>query len=227
MPPKGNKRAISPKVVARMSRYRRLLLNLLHDKTEAVYSHELARLCGSTAPQVRKDLVTIRCSGCPAKGYNVRELLEQIQEFLDAPDGQQVALVGVGNLGRAILGYFAGRRLHLNIAAAFDRDPEKVDRVVHGCRCHHLDELASIVREKRIDVAILAVPAAAAQELADQLVLAGVRGILNFVPVPLRVPRGVYVEDADMTSSLECVAFFAREGADRQRNTRERHNHTG
>ena len=128
--------AISDKSVERLSLYRRLLMIQLTQGADNVFSHELAALAGSTAAQVRRDLMVVGCSGSPSRGYNVRELMEAIGAFLDAPAGQRVALVGVGNLGRAILAFFGGRRPKLSIVAAFDVDPLKVDRVIHGCRCH-------------------------------------------------------------------------------------------
>ncbi|KZD20021.1 MAG: hypothetical protein AO396_07390 [Candidatus Fermentibacter daniensis] len=124
-----------------------------------------------------------------------------------------MALVGVGNLGRAILTYFSGRRRNLRITASFDVDPLKTGRVINGCRCYSMSELGDVLERGRIKTAILAVPAGKAQETTDALVAAGVRGILNYAPVPLRVPDGVFLEERDMTMSLETVAFFARKTA--------------
>jgi redox-sensing transcriptional repressor len=178
--------------------------------TQSVYSHQLAALAGGTAAQVRRDMMSIGYTGSPKRGYDVRELIESIGAFLDSPKSQGAALVGIGHLGQAIMSYFAGRRPRLSIVAAFDTDPYKVNRVILGCRCYDISRLAEIVASHDIQVAIITVPAAEAQSTADQLVHAGIRGILNFAPVPLRVPPDVYVEDIDMTMSLEKVAYFAR-----------------
>ena len=121
-----------------------------------------------------------------------------------------MAIVGIGNLGRAILSFFQRRRPKLEITAAFDSDPWKVDRVVQGVRCHALADIERVVKEQGITLAVLTVPAGAAQEVADTLVAAGIKGILNFAPAPLRVPLGVFVEDMDLAMSLEKVAYFAR-----------------
>lgn len=204
---------VSVRTVGRLSLYRRLLSGLVADGVRSVYSHELAALAGSSAAQVRRDLMVIGYSGSPNRGYQVLELMNSIGEFLDNPAGQRVGLVGVGNLGRALLSYFTGRRPKLSIVAAFDSDPEKVDRVVHGCRCYRLEELADTVRQLDIGVGIITVPAHAAQDVAERMVAAGIRGILNFAPVRLRVPADVYVEDLDMTTSLEKAAYFARQRA--------------
>jgi redox-sensing transcriptional repressor len=201
---------ISDRTIGRLSLYRRLLNNLLAEGTQNVYSHQLAALAGGTAAQVRRDMMAIGYTGSPKRGYDVRELIESIGSFLDTPRTQGAALVGIGNLGRAIMSYFAGRRPKLTIQAAFDNDPYKINRVILGCRCYAVAELSAVVRDGDLKVGIITVPASEAQNIADMLVRAGVRGILNFAPVRLRVPPGVYVEDIDMTMSLEKVAYFAR-----------------
>jgi redox-sensing transcriptional repressor len=198
------------RTVGRLSLYRRLLVSMRTRGARNVFSHELASAAGVTAAQVRRDMMVVGCSGSPARGYDVPELIEHIGLFLDSQEPEGVALVGVGNIGRAMMTYFEGRRPKLKVVAAFDRDPAKINRVVHGCRCYPVEEMADVVAAKSIRVAVLAVPAEVAQDVADVLVRAGVRGLLNFAPVALRVPELVYVEDIDVTTSLEKVAFFAR-----------------
>jgi redox-sensing transcriptional repressor len=188
-----------------------MLSDLQREGVMSVYSHQLASMTGNTAAQVRRDIMTIGYSGSPSRGYDVDGLVESIGRYMDAPDGQHVALVGVGNLGRALMAYFAGRRPRLEITAAFDADPEKVRRVIHGCRCYPMEDLERVIEEEAIEVAVLAVPAGQARAVADRLVRAGIRGLLNFAPVPLKLRTGVYVEDIDVTMSLEKVAFFARQ----------------
>ena len=202
--------SVSVRSVGRLSLYRRLLDSLHAEGTRNVYSHELAALAGSTAAQVRRDLMAIGYSGSPNRGYQVAELLASIRQFVDSPHGQRVVLVGVGNLGRALLAYFSGRRPNLSIVAAFDNDPEKIGRVIHRCRCHPLNELEAVARQMDVSLGIITVPAEAAQDVAGRLVAAGVHGLLNFAPVRVRVPHNVYVEDIDMTISLEKAAYFAR-----------------
>ena len=207
---------ISAKSIGRLSLYRRLLNVLQAEGVRNVYSHQLATLAGCTGTQVRRDLMVVGYSGSPTHGYEVARLIESLREFLDAPAGQGVALVGVGNLGKAILSYFAGRRPNLQIVAAFDNDAYKVNRVIHGCRCYSMENLYEVTQGQSIRLAIITVPAQAAQAVADALVKGGVRGILNFAPVRLRVPPHVHVEDIDMTVSLEKVAYFARQGRERE-----------
>jgi redox-sensing transcriptional repressor len=192
------------------------LSELLASGTENTFSHQLATMAGVTAAQVRRDLMAIGYSGSTKRGYEVSELMDSIGEFLDAPKGEGVALVGVGNLGRAILAYFTGRRPHLSIIAAFDNDPHKVNRVIHGCPVYRIEDAAKVIQEHDIRVAVITAPAGEAQGITDTLVRAGVRGILNFAPIPLRAPQHVYIEGIDMTMSLEKVAYFARTGAVRK-----------
>lgn len=201
---------IPDKTIGRLSLYRRLINRLLAEGVKNIYSHQLASMAGVTAAQVRRDIMSIGYSGNPNRGYDAAELVGSIGSSLDDPEGQKAALVGVGNLGRALLTYFSGRRPRLSIVAAFDNDPKKYDRVIQGCRCYSFDRLADMIEDLGITVGTITVPAAEAQRVADTLVRSGVKGILNFAPVRIQVPSNVYVEDIDMTMSLEKVAYFAR-----------------
>lgn len=202
--------ATSNKTVGRLSLYRRLLNELIAKDVSSVYSHQLAAMAQVTPAQVRRDIMAIGYTGTPAHGYDVEELIQSIRSFLDEPEGLGVALVGVGNLGRAILAYFVGRRPKLSIVAAFDADPEMTGRVIHGCRCYPMEQLEEVARKMDIRVGIIAVPASEAQAVADQLSRAGVNGILNFAPVGLHVPPSTHVENNDITMSLEIVAYYSR-----------------
>lgn len=203
---------VSDKTVARLSLYRRLLSDLLNQGIRNVYSHQLASAAGVTAAQVRRDMMAVGYSGTPVRGYSVPDLIDSIGHLLDSAQGQSAALVGLGNLGRAITAYFSGRRPKLAIVAAFDNDPYKVGRIINGVECFHINDLGIIVEQRNIRVAILTVPASEAQQVVDNLIHAGVKGILNFAPVRLRVPPDVYVDNMDMAVCLEKVAFFARQG---------------
>jgi len=201
---------VSEKVVGRLTLYRRLLNEIAAEGTENVFSHELAARAKCTPAQVRRDLMSMSYSGSPVHGYTVRDLVAALNAFLDAPARQKVALVGVGNLGRALLAYFVERHPQFTIAAAFDCDMRKVDRITNGCPIYPASDLEQVLREEDIRIAVLAVPADVAQETALRLAKAGIKGVLNFAPVRLWVPAGVYLENLDMTMSLERVAFYAR-----------------
>lgn len=202
----------SDKTISRLSLYRRLLGQLQEQRVRHVYSHQLAALAGVSAAQARRDVMEVGYNGSPQHGYDVETLAQSIGAILDVPGGgvEAVALVGLGNLGRAIVPYFRQRHPRLAIVATFDADPQKTDRVMHGTRCYPMERLQEVVRAQGVRVGIIAVPAGSAQDVAYNLISAGVRGILNFAPVPLKLPPGVYCENIDMTVALEKVAYFAR-----------------
>lgn len=148
-------------------------------------------------------------SGSPTSGYEVKRLLSSIGTLLDPPQTREVAIVGMGHLGRSIAGYLANRSPKIQLTAAFDINPDKIGATFSGVPCYSVGRLGDVVEGRGISMGILTVPAENAQEAADQLVRAGVTGILNFAPVCLHVPEKVHVENIDMTVALEKVAFFA------------------
>jgi redox-sensing transcriptional repressor len=204
--------SVSEKTIGRLSLYRRLLDGLLSEGKHSVYSHELARMAKVSAAQVRRDVMGLGYSGSPVHGYDCRELTKCISRLLDPPKRQNAALIGVGNLGRALLAYFSGRRPNLSIVAAFDNDPVKANRVINGCMCYPVEQIAEIVEKLKVEIGIIAVPASEAQRMAETCVKAGMKGLLNFAPTPLHLPPGVYASDIDLTIALEKVAFFTRQG---------------
>jgi redox-sensing transcriptional repressor len=201
--------SIPANTIGRLSLYRRLLLDMAADGLRQTYSHQLATAAISTSAQVRRDLMTIGFSGSPRHGYTIHDLVEAINVVLARSIETSVALVGVGNLGRAILAYYTNRSPWVRFAAGFDRDPEKINRVIHGCRVYPIDVAEEVLAREGVRAAVLAVPASEAQSVADRLVLAGVRSLLNFAPVRLRVPTGVFVDNMDMTTALDRVAYYA------------------
>lgn len=200
----------SQKTVERLSLYRRLLSRLRDEGDTVVFSHQLCVPAAVTPAQVRRDIMQLGCSGVPHAGYQIKDLLAGIAEVLDAPQSQRAVLVGVGHLGLALLTHFSGRWRWLHIHAAFDTDPNKQGVVVRGCNCYALDQMPRIVREWRVDIGIITVPMDQAQVVATHLCDAGVTGLLNFAPTRLQVPSQIYVENVDLTTSFEKVAYFAR-----------------
>ena len=202
---------ISEKTIERISLYRRLLQKLQHQHSTHVYSHQLSALTHCSSAQIRRDLMLIGISGSSSRGYAVADLIQGINKILDASTKQDVVLVGIGNLGRALLSYFPHRSPNYRIVGAFDVDSAKTNRLIHGCRTYHLSEFPKITKVHKVSVGIISVPAEKAQNIADMMVEAGIRGIINFAPIPLRVPVSVFVEHLDMTMSLDKVAYFARQ----------------
>ena len=198
------------RTVERLSEYRRSLLQCLEEGKTHIFAHELAELHHNTAVQVRRDIMFIGYSSMQRKGYDVRELVDVIGEILDSETGLNVAVIGVGNLGRAVTTYFIGKRSKLNIIASFDVDATKIDRVISGVKCYPLSRLKEVVESQQISIAILTVPADSAAEVSGQLVEAGIKGVLNFTTVPLHVAPDVYLDEFDMITSLEKVAYFVK-----------------
>jgi redox-sensing transcriptional repressor len=198
------------RTVERLSEYRRSLLQCLEEGKTHIYSHELAELHHNTAVQVRRDIMFIGYTSMQRKGYDVRDLIDVIGKILDSEKGLNVAVIGVGNLGRAVTGYFIGKRSKLNIIATFDVDPAKIDRRISGVKCYPLERLDEVVEEKDISIAIMTVPASSAGEVTRLLVKSGIRGILNFTTVPVKAREDVYLDEYDMITSLEKVAYFVK-----------------
>lgn len=205
--------ALPGKTVERLSEYRRALLECLREDKLYIFSHNLAARLHITAVQVRRDLMLIGYSSVSRKGYDVKEFIDTIGRIIDSEEGINVAIIGMGNLGRAVAGYFKGKRSKLNLVASFDNDPQKVNKVISGVKCFPYDEMESKIREMNIRIALIAVPADYAREIAEEAVRFGIRGILNFTTVPLNVPSGVYLEEYDMITSIEKVAYFVKENA--------------
>lgn len=202
---------IPVQTIGRLSLYRRLLLDLSAGGMRQIYSHQLASAAVATPAQVRRDLMMIGFTGSPRKGYAVEDLIAAVNAILAKSVETSVALVGVGNLGRAILAYYTNRQPWVRFTAAFDRDPDKANRIIHGCRVYPFDQVEDVLGREGIRAAVIAVPAAEAQRVADRLVLAGIRSFLNFAPVRLHLPTGVFVDDMDMSTALDRVAYYAHQ----------------
>jgi redox-sensing transcriptional repressor len=203
-------RNLPHKTIERLSQYRRALLLVHAGGKEHIFSHEIARIIHITPVQVRRDIMLIGYTGTLRKGYNVKELIDLIGTIIDSEQGIRVCVVGIGNLGRAIINYFSGKRTKLTIAAAFDNNPAKVGKKYSGVTCYAMDQMEEIVRKEDIRLGIMTVPADQGQPTADILVKAGIIGILNYTPKPVSVPKDVYLEEYDMITSLEKVAFFVK-----------------
>ncbi len=199
------------KTVERLSEYRRTLLECLNENRNFIYSHELAARLHITAVQVRRDLMLIGYSSVQRKGYDVRELVDTIGKIIDSDNSVNVAVIGIGNLGRAIAGYFKGKRSKLNLVASFDNDPQKINKVISGVKCYSYNDIERIINELDIKIAILTVPPDYAREISEEAVRFGIKGILNFTTISLNVPSGVYLEEYDMITSMEKVAYFVKE----------------
>jgi redox-sensing transcriptional repressor len=206
----GSEPRLSKASVGRFSLYLRHLEVLLRDGVQKVSSGQLGPALGITDAQVRKDLAWLGSLGHPGIGYVTEELIGAIRRLLGVDRPWLVALVGVGNLGRALLGYRGFEQRGFRIAALFDLDPEKVGTRLEGLPIHPAEAIPRVVAATGAELGLLAVPWEAAQQVADALVSAGIRGLLNFAPVMLRVPPEVRLVSVDLTVQLEQLAFLVQ-----------------
>jgi len=205
-----NKKKISLQTVERLSIYRRIFEELHNDGIDHIYSHQLARMVGVTPAQLRRDLASFGSFGNISKGYNVYQMILTISKLLGTDTIQAVAVIGVGNLGRALLSYRGFEERGFHIAAVFDLDREKVGRVFAGRRCYHVDELEKVIPELKPTIAILACGPQGVQGIADRLAKLGVRAILNFVPKKIQPQGDIFVEEVDISAKLEKLSFLNR-----------------
>jgi redox-sensing transcriptional repressor len=178
-----------------------------------ISSFELGERAGVTPAQVRKDLNFLGGFGKQGVGYQIGVLRSELRSVLNLDKEINVAIVGAGGLGQALARYVIGRRAvernyHLRLAALFDVDPSKVGKKVGDVPVHHVDRIAETARDRQIKMAIVAVPAEAAQRVVDACVGAGIEAILNFAPVKLRVPEGVRLHNTDLSVELMHLAYY-------------------
>ncbi len=202
------KRKIAQTVVPRLSTYNRALDKLDRDGVEIISSEELGERTGYSAAQIRKDLSFFGEFGQVGKGYYVEELKDAISQILGLDRTWNVALVGAGNLGSALLAYPGFRERGFKIAAVFDNDLRKIGKKWEGVILRDISEMQEKIKEEDIQIGIVAVPVEAAQQVVDMLVLSGIRAILNFAPVRIFVPEDVELRSAELSSELECLSYF-------------------
>ncbi|MQB00326.1 MAG: redox-sensing transcriptional repressor Rex [Actinobacteria bacterium] len=203
------RRPIPEATVGRLPIYLRALLDLAESRGETnVSSDELARLAGVNAAKVRKDLSYLGSYGTRGVGYDVEYLLYQITRELGLTQDWPAAIVGIGNLGRALASYKGFSERGFRITAIFDVDESVIGEEVGGMIVRHLDELKEVVAEMGTSIGIIATPPLAAQEVADKLVDAGVKSILNFAPAVVNVPPDVTVRKVDLSIELQILSFY-------------------
>ena len=205
---KTGRLVIPRKTIYRLSIYLRCLARLRENGIGTVSSEALAKAAGVKPTQLRKDLAYFGTFGTRGLGYDVAELSKKIAEELGTSSLQPVILVGVGNLGLALLSYRGFEKEGFEIIAAFDAEPrrqrdKKIKQPVIG-----MEQLPEFIREHNVKMAILSVPAAVAQAVANSLVESGIMGILNFAPIVLTVPEDVMVNNVNLAIELENLSYF-------------------
>ncbi len=186
--------------------YLRTINKLMAEGELFISSYALAERLGLDTVLTRKDLAMAGVPGRPRRGYPAKELSEAINRALGWDSATDAALIGVGSLGSALLGYSGFEEQNLSVAVAFDADKRLQMTSIHGVKVHPMEDLKRLVRQLKIKLAILAVPNAAAQDCADELVDAKIKGILNFTAVQLSVPKGVIVQNVDLAQPLAVLS---------------------
>jgi len=197
-------------VIDRLPVYARMLASLESQGRQVVSSQELGDELGVTPAQIRKDLSYFGRFGKQGRGYNVQRLTGELRRILGLDQEWTMVLVGVGNLGRAILSYRGFAPEGFKIVAAFDTQSDTVGRTVGGIRVYNVKNLPQFLKNSPADIGIVAVSAAAAQEVAEILVSCGVKGLLNYAPVALRVPVGTQLKDIEPVLALQSMTYYLK-----------------
>lgn len=213
-PSGAHSRGVSDATVGRLPLYLRALATLSDAGSRTISSDALAAAAGVNSAKVRKDLSQLGSYGIRGVGYDVDYLVYQISRELGLTHRWAIAIVGIGNLGRALANYGGFASRGFRIAALLDVDPARIGERIGGVTVQPVQELPGLVRDSDISIAVIATPAAAAQAVCDLLVAAGVTSILNFAPALLAVPAGVEVRKVDLATELQILAFHEqRKGA--------------
>jgi redox-sensing transcriptional repressor len=198
---------ISDSTVARLSRYFRTLKYVQENGIKTISSESLAQYNGVTAAQVRKDLSCFGAFGRRGLGYKVADLKRNIAKIMGLNRVWKVALIGVGNIGRALIDYDQFRTQGFQITMAFDNDHAKIGKIIHGVTVRDERNLERDIMSEKVDIVVVAVPAPYAQSLVDRLITCKVKSILNFAPINITVPEGIYIRHENMAIEIEALSF--------------------
>lgn len=199
---------ISMAVIKRLPKYYRYLGELMQNDVDRISSKELGEKIGFTASQIRQDLNCFGDFGQQGYGYNVTELYNQIKSILGLDRGYKAALVGAGNIGQAVSNYSRFENLGFRISAIFDANPKLIGMRIRDVEIRDIDDMQEVLEQEKIEIGIICVPRKNAQNVADDLIKGGVRGIWNFAPVDLVVPDYVKVENVHLSESLLTLIYL-------------------
>ena len=197
-------------VIERLPVYVRALAALANQGRDVVSSQDLGDELGVTPAQIRKDLSYFGRFGKQGRGYNVRRLMDELQQILGLDRSWEMVLVGVGNLGQAILTYGGFSGQGFQVVEAFDADPAMIGKTVGNLVVRDVSDLRERLQQRRADIGIVAVPAAQAQAVIDTLVASGLRAILNYAPIAAHVPRGVHLRRVDPVLELQAMTYYIK-----------------
>lgn len=202
---------ISMAVIRRLPKYHRYLSDLLDKDVQRISSKELSDIIGFTASQIRQDLNNFGGFGQQGYGYNIEALHREIGNILGLNKVYNAVLIGAGNLGQAIANYSGFRKAGFTIKALFDANPRMIGLKIRDFEVLDSEDIETFVEENNIDIAILCIPRNGAQDVVDRLVNSGIKGIWNFAPIDLEVPKGVIVENVNLTESLFTLSYLMKE----------------
>ena len=204
----NNKFRIPKATARRLPLYYRYLLILNDEGKDKVSSTELAEAVQVDSASIRRDFSYFGALGKRGYGYDVKNLLSFFKKILNQDTLTNVALVGVGNLGHALLNYNFKRSNNIRISCAFDINPEITGKITQGVPVYSMDEMKQQIADQQIRIAILTVPQATAQNTADEMIEAGIKGIMNFTPIRLSAPNGVRIQNVDLATELQTLIYF-------------------
>jgi len=199
---------IPESTISRLFIYLREVAMLANMNIRTISSSELGERVNLNDAQVRKDLGHFGQFGVSGSGYDTQELKAALEKILGKDKTWNVAVVGAGHLGSALLAYPGFEKYSLNLVAAFDADVKKIGKNISGVKISPIEDMPGVIRNRRVSIGVVAVPAEGAQEVADRLIAAGVECILNFAPASLNVPENVKVKDVDLSRELETLSYF-------------------
>ncbi len=206
-------RPIPEATVGRLPVYLRALVEMAEQGQTTISSEGLAEAAGVNSAKVRKDLSYLGSYGTRGVGYDVAYLIHQVRRELGLTQDWAVLIAGVGNLGHALANYKGFGERGFRTVALVDQDRSKVGEIVGGIRVRHVDDMPAIVRENQVAIGIISTPASAAQAVADQMVAAGIRSILNFAPAVITVPTEVSLRKVDLSIELQILGFYEQRKA--------------
>ena len=202
---------ISKATIDRLPLYYRTLRLAQDDGMDIISSDELGRRLELTPEQIRKDLALFGQFGKKGVGYYVNELKFNVGKILGLDNHWNIAIIGIGHLGVALANYQNFIALGFNLVALFDNDPNIIGKTVNHVKVKSIDELQSCAKNLKIDIGVIAVPAQFAQQVADKLVKANIKGIWNFAPVKMRVPEDVKIVNEDLSVGLSRLSYYITE----------------
>ena len=205
-----NGRKISLVVIRRLPRYYRYLGELLNQNIKRVSSKELSEKMNVTASQIRQDLNCFGGFGQQGYGYNVEELYHEIGGILGLRDGHKIIIAGAGNLGRALANHGGFEKRGFKLIAIFDTDPAKIGTQINGVTVYDIEQMESFFHDHPASIGILAVPRACTKEVADTMIACGIKGLLNFSYMDLKVPEDVVVENVHLSDSMMTLSYQLR-----------------